>query len=85
MTENFPRRGPAAVSNATVALVPSPDEALAMYRLTTRLVEQRLELAEQGRTDPSELARTQDVLLGTRQLLLAALRDVDDRPATPGC
>lgn len=80
MTEISPRPGPLGANRAAPRITPSPDEALAVYRLTARLVELQLELAEQGGTDPAEWAVTHDVLIGTRQVLLAALQDADDEP-----
>jgi hypothetical protein len=83
MSELPPRPDPVGGAGAAADVVPTADEALAMYRLTTRLVELQLDLADRGRTNPAEVAVTHDVLVGTRQVLLAALHDVDGRPRPP--
>lgn len=57
--------------------LPSPDQALAVYRLTSRLVERQLELAERGHLSPVDVADARDMLVGTREMLLAALSRVD--------
>lgn len=70
MTRSEPARGQAGP-------LASADEAMAMYRLTTRLVELQLELADQGECDPQELRIAREVLVGTRELLHAALREAE--------
>lgn len=56
---------------------PSPSEAMAIYSVAVRLVELQMTVTEHGATEPTDLAATRDVLIGTRQLLRAALDRVE--------
>lgn len=72
--------------SAQVENVPTPSEAMALYFVSTRLVELQLQLLERdrdgsadGTPDPSapdhsaDIARTREVLEGTRAVLRASL------------
>jgi hypothetical protein len=52
---------------------PSPSEAMAIYSVAVRLVQLQVSVGDTAPVDPSDLAATRDVLLGTRRLLRAAL------------
>jgi hypothetical protein len=46
---------------------------MAIYSVAVRLVRLQMTVSDHGAGEPTDLATTRDVLLGTRQLLRAAL------------
>jgi hypothetical protein len=60
-------------AGSTTVRPPSPKEAMAIYSVAVRLVRMQLTMGAQDHLAPADVAVTRDVLMGTRQLLRAAL------------
>jgi hypothetical protein len=83
MSENRSAQAHSRRGAAGAEPVPSPDQAMAMYYLATRIVDLQLQRLDRGDCDDQELAVTREVLLDTHRMLSAALDGISDdaRPA----